>query len=195
MSGILTTSLSDQAIGSAGRGRGVRLVARALVTTATAAAFISVASLSASAAPGDTDVDTVVANVGVNSTITLNLDQGSFDLNGTPLSTVPGVGAVTGLVTTNNATGYSVGVQAAAATLQPTSGVNTDTIPIANLEVADAAGAYTALSNTTPVITTTKATRSALAGDAFSDDYRVAIPDVNSDTYSVTLNYTATALA
>lgn len=173
----------------------MRLVARALVTTATAAAFLSVASLSASAAPGDTSVDSVVANVGVNSTITLNVDQGSFDLNGSPSTTVSQSGAVTGLVTTNNATGYSVGVRADAATLQAQTSGNTDSIPIANLEVANVAGTYTAVSNTAPVITTTKATRSALTGDVFSDDYRVAIPDVNSDTYSVTLSYTATALA
>ena len=176
-------------------GRGVRLVSRALITTAAAATFVGMASVSASAAPGDTATDSVVANVNVNSIISLNLDQGSFDLNGTPLSTVTGVGSVTGVVTTNNAAGYSVGVQAAAATLQPTLGGNADTIPIANLQVADAAGTYTPLSNTAPVITTTKATRSALLGDAFSDDYRVDIPDVNSDTYSVTLDYTATALA
>lgn len=195
MSGHLTTPLPDQAISRAEGRRGVRLIARALVTAATAGAFLSVASLPASAAPGDTSADSVVANVNVNSTITLNVATSSFNLNGTPLSTVPGVGAVTGLVTTNNTTGYSVGVQAAAETLQPATGGNADSIPIANLEVANAAGAYTALSNTAPVITTTKATRSALTGDAFSDDYRVAIPDVNSDTYSVTLNYTATALA
>jgi hypothetical protein len=175
------------------QGRRYRVVGRVALTTATAAAFVGLAAGSASAAPANTD--SVVANVGVDSTITLNVATSSFDLNGTPLSTVPGVGAVTGLVTTNNATGYSVGVVAAAATLQPT-GTNTDTIPIANLEVADSDGDYTPLSNDTaaPVITTTKPTRSALTGDAFSDDYRVTIPDVNSDTYSVTLDYTATAL-
>ena len=177
------------------RSRGFRLATRAVVTTATAAAFVGLASVSASAAPGDTSTDSVVANVNVNSVITLNLDQSNFDLNGTPGSTVSGDGSVTGLVTTNNAAGYSVGVQAAAATLQPTLGTNTDTIPIANLQVANALGAFTPLSNTAPVITHTQATRSALAGDAFSDDYKVNIPDVNSDTYSVTLNYTATALA
>ena len=177
------------------RSRGFRLATRAVVTTATAAAFVGLASVSASAAPGDTSTDSVVANVNVNSVITLNLDQSNFDLNGTPGSTVSGDGSVTGLVTTNNAAGYSVGVQAAAATLQPTLGTNTDTIPIADLQVANAAGAYTPLSNTAPVITNTQATRSALTGDAFSDDYKVNIPDVNSDTYSVTLNYTATALA
>ena len=167
----------------------------ALVGTATLALALGLAALPASAAPGATSLDSVVATVGVSSVISLNVTQSSFTLNGIPGTTVPGLGAVSGTVTTNNATGYSVGVQAAAATLQPSSGANTDTIPIANLAVANVAGAYTPVSNTAPVITTTKATRSALTGDAFSDDYRVTIPDVNSDTYSVTLNYTATALA
>ncbi|GAA1427304.1 hypothetical protein GCM10009616_04110 [Microlunatus lacustris] len=137
----------------------------------------------------------MVANVNVNSTITLNLDQGNFDLNGIPGSTVSKAGAVTGVVTTNNAAGYSVGVVAAASTLRPSLSANTDSIPIANLEVTDSDGDLTPLSPTTPVITNTQDTRSALTGDAFSDDYQVDIPDVNSDTYSVTLNYTATALA
>jgi len=176
-------------------GRGYRIVARTVLTTATAAAFIGLATVSASAAPGDVSNDSVVANVNVSSTITLNLDQASFNLNGLPGTTVPGLGAVTGLVTTNNAAGYSIGVQAAAATLQPSTGANPDSIPIEALQVANAAGAYIPLSSTEPVITETKATRSALAGDAILDDYRVDIPDVNSDTYRVTLNYTATALA
>jgi hypothetical protein len=176
-------------------GRGYRLVARTVLVTATAAAFVGMSSVSASAAPGDISEASVVANVNVNSTINLALDQGSFTINGTPNSSEDKTGAVTGTVTTNNAAGYSVGVQAAAAALRPSTGANTDSIPIANLEVSDAAGAFTPVSNTAPVITTTKATRSALTGDAFSDDYRVDIPDVNSDIYSVTLNYTATALA
>ena len=157
-------------------------------------ALLSLAGLPAYAAPGDTSTDSVVANVNVNSTITLNVIQSSFNINGVPGATVGSTNAVTGTVTTNNATGYSVGVQAATAALQPTTSGNTDSIPVANLEVTDAAGAWTPVSDTAPVITTTKPTRSAPAGDAFSDDYRVAIPDVNSDTYSVTLNYVATAL-
>jgi hypothetical protein len=179
------------------KSHGYRAVTRTLVTAATAAAFLGLGSLSASAAPGDVSTASVVANVNVNSTINLALDQASFDLNGTPNSTVTKTGAVTGRVTTNNATGYSVGVVAEAATLQPSLNSNADSIPIGDLEVSDAAGVSTPLtsSTTTPVITTTKATRSALAGDTFSDDYGVNIPDVTSDTYSVTLDYTATALA
>ena len=179
------------------RRRGHRTAARVVLTAATAAAFVGLATASASAAPGDVSEASVVANVNVNSTITLALDQANFDLNGTPNSTVSKTGAVTGSLTTNNAAGYSIGVVAAAATLQPHLNGNTDSIPIGSLEVADAAGDYTPLGNDeeAPVITNTRAVRSALAGDDFSDDYRVNIPDVNSDTYSVTLNYTATALA
>lgn len=174
-----------------------RFATRAFLGTATLALLVGASAIPAFAAPGDTSADSVVANVNVNSTITLNLDQAGFDLNGSPSTTVSQSGAVTGLVTTNNAAGYSVGVVAAAAALAPTLTGNTDNIPIADLLVKNSAGAYTPLSDDTasPVITKTKATRSALAGDAFSDDYRVNIPDVNSDTYSVTLNYTATALA
>jgi len=184
-------------------GRGYRIVARTVLTTAAAAAFIGMASVSASAAPGDIDEASVIANVNVNSTINLAIDQGSFDLNLLPSTSVDKTGAVTGRVTTNNATGYSVGVVAEAATLQGGAG-NTDSIPIAALEVHNAAGVYTPLSSNAanPVITTTKDTRSAVGatdtdpdGDAFSDDYQVTVGDINSDTYSVTLNYTATALA
>jgi hypothetical protein len=183
--------------------RQVRLVARALVTTAAAAALVSAASLSASAAPGDTSAATVVANVNVNSTINLSLNQGSFTINAPPDSTVSKTGAVTGVVTTNNASGYSIGVTAAGDTLQPTLQGNTNTIPIANLKVANAAGTFTSLSSNplAPVVTKTKPTRSALgdvdtpAGDAFSNDYQITVPGVNSDSYHVTLNYTATALA
>lgn len=178
-----------------GRGRGLRLVTRTLVTAATAAAFVGMASVSASAAPGDTATDSVVANVNVDSTITLAVNQTDFELAGDPSSTVAGPASVTGTVTTNNITGYSVGVQAATATLVAASTGNTDSIPIGNLSVESAAGVETPVSNTAPVITTTKATRSALVGDTFSDDYSVNIPNVNSDIYRVTLNYTATALA
>jgi hypothetical protein len=180
---------------SSERGRGLRLAARTVLTAATAAAFVGAASLSASAAPANEG--TVTARVNVDSVITLALDQAGFTLNGTPTSTVDQTGAITGTVTTNNAAGYSVGVVAQAATLQPTLTGNTDTIPIGNLKVHNAAGVYTALSNNplTPVITTTKTSRSALDGDDFSDDYQVIIPDVNSDAYTVQLDYTATALA
>lgn len=173
-----------------------RRMVRALAVSA-AAALVAMSGAPAMAAPGDVATDSVTANVNVSSIITLALDQSSFDLNGAPSSTVSKTGAVTGTVTTNNAAGYSVGVVAAADTLQPTLGGNADSIPIANLEVHNAAGVYTALSEDpiAPVITTTTTARSALTGDAFSDDYQVAIPDVNSDTYSVVLDYTATALA
>lgn len=187
--------MNSQLLGNvpASRQRFGRLVLHSLLGTAAVAA-LSCAGLSAQAAPGDTSSDTVVANVAVNSTISLNVTQSSFTISGVPNATATSTGAVTGVVTTNNATGFSVGVQAAAAALQPATSGNTDTIPIANLEVTNAAGAWTPVSDTAPVTVHTQATRSDLAGTAFSDDYRVAIPDVNSDTYSVTLDYVATAL-
>ena len=195
MAGMFDTSLTSPGTTAHRGGRGVRLAARALVGTAVAAAFLSASTLSASAAPGETAEDTVIANVGVDSTITLELDQTSFDLEGTPDSTVVGPAAVTGVVTTNSSTGYTVEVQAAAAALVAQTAGNTDSIPIGALEVTDDADEYAPVSDSAPVTTVTTASRSAVAGDAFSDDYQVTIPSVFSDTYSVTLNYTATALA
>jgi hypothetical protein len=182
---------------SPGRGRGYRLVTRTLVTAATAAAFVGLASVSASAAPNETDKGDVTANVAIDSTIELALDDAAFTIDALPDATTTVADAVSGTVTTNSAAGYSVGVQAAAALLVPTVNVpaNLDSIPIAALEVTNAAGDYTPLSNTGPVLTTTKTSRSAPAGDAFSDGYQVTVGNINSDVYSVTLNYTATALA
>jgi hypothetical protein len=174
-------------------GRGYRLAGRIAFTTATAAAFVGMATVSASAAPGDDSTANVTANVNVDSTINLALNQTSFTINATPDSTQALAAAVTGTVTTNSATGYNVGVVAEEDTLQPTTG--TQSIPIANLQVTDSDGVYAPLSDTAAVITTTKATRSAANGDNFSDDYKIAVPLVVTDLYHVTLNYTATALA
>lgn len=164
---------------------------------AAAAAAVATSATPAMAAPGDHSDVTVLANVNVNSIISLTLDQASFNLDLAPSSTVAKTGAVTGKVTTNNAAGYSVGVVAEADTLQPTIVGNTDSIPIADLKVHDSSGVYTSLSDDplAPVITTTTTARSALTGDNFSDDYQVTVGDVNSDTYHVVLDYTATALA
>jgi hypothetical protein len=74
-------------------------------------------------------------------------------------------------------------------------GANTDTIPIANLQVSpNGANTWSGLSNSTPVQLISTTAKSGAAGDNFSQDYKVAIPaTVNADTYSATLNYTAAA--
>jgi len=175
-----------------------RFAVRALVTTATAAAFMGVAALPASAVPGSTSADTTVANVSVNSAINLAGLTPDFTLNGADGATVTGQNAVSMSVTTNNLAGYAVTVQAASATMVAQTAGNLDSIPIANLSVREhttaGAGAYTAMSATSPITVHTQAARSAAIGDAITNDFTVNIPFVNEDTYSATLNYVATTL-
>ncbi len=116
-------------------------------------------------------------------------------MSGDPNSTVTAASAVAMTVTTNNRTGYTVSVQAAATTMAPVTAGNTDSIPIANLKVKEtgSAGGYTSLSATTPVTVHSQAGKSLSTGDPVSNDFQLAIPFVNSDTYRVTLNYVAAA--
>lgn len=173
--------------------RGGRTLARGLVTTAVAGALVAGMGGIASA---DTATGSTTGNVAVTSAIALTVNTASFTLTGVPGSTPNNAAAVSYKVTTNNLAGYSVTVQAAAATLAPTATGNTDSIPIAALSVkGDAAGAaYTSVSNTTATTVHTQATRSAAAGDNLVDGYQVVIPFVNTDTYHVTLNYVAATL-
>jgi hypothetical protein len=158
------------------------------------ALLVSAAGAPAWAAPGDTSEDTVVANVGVSSSITLDGLTPSFTLNGLPGDTVIGENAVSYTVNTNSAAGYTVTVQAAADELGAAEDTNDDVIPIENLQVRAAdTGAFTSLSNTGAVTLRDQDSRSDADGDEYADDYQVAIPFVADDTYSVTLNYVATA--
>jgi hypothetical protein len=138
---------------------------------------------------------TTTANVAVSSSITLSNLTSSFTLTGVPTATASQTGAVSMLVTTNNLLGYTVTVEAAGAVLAGASAGNTDSFPVNLLKVRETGGAtYTSVSNTAPVTVHTQATPSAGAGDTLSNDYQVTIPAVRPDTYSVALNYTATAL-
>jgi hypothetical protein len=134
------------------------------------------------------------ARVSVNSTITLSGLPANFTLTGDPSTTVTSNGAVTMNVLTDNLLGYSVTVQAAAATLAGSAG-NTDTIPIADLKARETGGAvFTPLSNLVPLLVHSQVTRSGSSGDTISNDYQVVIPFVSADTYTVTLNYVASTL-
>lgn len=149
----------------------------------------SVAAPALAASSGST-----IANASVNSTITLSGLTPSFTMAGDPNTTVTAAGAVTMNVLTNNKTGYTVTVQAAGATMAPVTTGNTDSIPIANLSVRQTGTTtYAPLSNTTPVTVRNQATKSGASGDTVSNDFSLAIPFVNSDTYRVTLNYVAAA--
>jgi large repetitive protein len=152
-------------------------------------------ALAASAAPSANSPGTTTANVVVGGAILLSDLTPSFTLSGVPGDTPENDGAVTMRVFTNNASGYNVTVQAASANLVGTS-PNTDTIPVGDISVEETgSGAYQALSSTAADVVYTQDTRSAAApGDLLSNDYEfnTPIPDVITDTYSVTLDYIAT---
>jgi hypothetical protein len=115
----------------------------------------------------------------------------AFTLSGAPGDTVTSTGAVSFNVRTNNISGYTVTVQAATATLVAATLGNTDSIPISALRVREGTNTFVALSNTSSVTVHDQDTESAELGDALTNDYRVVIPFVNSDTYTVTINYIA----
>jgi len=171
---------------------GGRLVPRVLVG---AVAIVAFAGASAGSASAVEDTGTTDANVIVGSAITLTDLTPSFDLSGIPGATVTGLAAVTYTVETNNAAGYSVTVQSQTPTMVATAPGNLDSIPIAALTAREGGpGAYTALSNAAALPVHTQATRSAEGGDNLTTDFQVAIPFVNSDTYTATLDYVAATL-
>jgi hypothetical protein len=149
--------------------------------------------LPAISAQAVTSSGSTVANVTVNSAITLSNLPASFTLTGIPGDT-PST-TITMTVTTNNFLGYSVSVEAAAANLAPSIVGSTAVIPVGALAVRETTvGIYTPLSSTTPRVVHSQPTASASSGDTVSNDYQATIPFVRQDTYSGTLNYVATTL-
>jgi hypothetical protein len=149
----------------------------------------------ASATPGDTSGGTTTADVVVGSAIALTGLTPSFTLTGLPGSTVSTSPSVSFNVQTNNFGGYAVTVQSEAPTLTPAIGTNPDSIPIEDLSVRESGtDTFTPLSDLTTVTVHTQATRSAQDGDSLANDYQVAVPFVNQDSYHAVLNYIATAL-
>lgn len=168
-----------------------RVSRRTAIAALAVAGFVAtmVAAPAAYAAPGGS----TVANVGVDSGITMTGLTPSFLLTGTPGQTVTGLNKVTFNVETNNAAGYSVTVQSRTDAMAASGSGNLDTIPIGDLTVreSDTTG-FTPLSTDT-VTVHTQAERSANGGDELSNDFRIRIPVVNADTYSATLDYVASA--
>ena len=147
-------------------------------------------SASAASDTGSTD-----AHVQVNSSIVLSGLTDEFTLTGIPGATVPGLGVVDFNVETNNFAGYNVTVQSRTSTMVGDLPLNADSIPIGALSVRENDTIpYTAVSSASPVTVHTQATRSAEGGDDLSNDYSVAIPFVNQDTYTATLDYIAATL-
>jgi hypothetical protein len=178
------------ATGSTRLGRYTR---RALAGAATAAVALGIMSGPAAA---DTSTGSTVARVNVTTGIALTGLTSSFLLTGAPGTTATGLAAAQFNVETNNVTGYAVTVEAASPTMLPANtATNGDAIAIGNLSVrAAGSGSYQPLSSTSTDTVHSQSTRSANGGDALSNDYQVHIPVVNTDTYSATLNYIATAL-
>jgi hypothetical protein len=147
----------------------------------------------ASSASAATGTGSTTANAAVASSITLSGLTNAFTLSGAPNTTATTATPVTMRVTTNNAPGYAVTVQATAASMAAATAGNTDTIASSLLEVRETGTtAYSPLSATTPVTVHNQTSKSIAAGDPINNDYRMAIPFVNADTYSVTLTYIAT---
>ena len=116
----------------------------------------------------------------------------SFTLTGPPNSTITQNGAVTMTVTSNS--GYSVTVQARTGSLTGATPGNTATIPIGSLQARESGSSlFQALSASSPLVVHQQNGPSGQGGDAISNDYRVQIPALPSDTYSVTLDYIAAA--
>jgi len=171
---------------------GGRLVPRVLVGAVAIAAFAVASTGSASAVE---DTGTTDANVVVGSAITLTDLTPSFELSGMPGATVTGLAAVTYTVETNNVAGYTVTVQSQTPTMVATAVGNTDSIPITALTAREGGiGTYSALSSAAALPVHSQATRSAEGGDNLATDFQIAIPFVNSDTYTATLDYVAATL-
>ena len=171
-----------------------RFAARALVSSATVAAFVGLASVPAFA---DTDpvaaTESTDASVVVTEGITLDA-VGDFSLTGLPGQTV--TTAVPYRVTTNAEAGYTVTVEAQAEFLEADPAtdedieiddltVNTTATPLVYASVPGAAA-------NAPRTLHTQEDRSAANGDALTNNYRILIPAVAADTYTVTLDYVAT---
>jgi hypothetical protein len=172
------------------RGRRVRKAAGAFAGAAFVVSGVAMLIAQGTAADAASAPGTTQANVDVTNGITLSGLTPSFTLSGGPGTTVTQNGAVTMTVLTNNATGYQVTVQAEAAHLTGT-GLNTDTIPITNMSARETGGSFGTVSNLYALHLYDQSTPSALGGDHLSNDYQVNIPDISSDTYSVTLDYVA----
>ena len=177
-------------------GRHGRSLLRGAVATAAVVALFAGVSGVASAAP-DSDGHTTIANVGVNNAIALTGLTGTFELDGTPGSTVTdgALASVSFSVVTNNQAGYNVSVVPEAETLLPVNPLtNPDSIPVGNLQVSsDAKVSFAGLVAGTPTVVRNQLVRSLSDGDPYQNFYRVIVPFVNTDIYSVNLDYVATA--
>lgn len=152
----------------------------------------------AQAVPGPTG--STQANVVVASAISLTGLTDAFTLTGVPgdsvsTGTLGQSDDVSMLVTTNNATGYSVTVTSATSTLVGSiTGAGAESIPIGALKVTSSPASSASLDSVAPVTVHSQGGRSAAGGDTITNHFSLTIPFVQSDTYSATLNYVAATL-
>ncbi|WP_216363488.1 hypothetical protein [Subtercola boreus] len=185
-------TLSDAENGTHSTSRHARrTLARGVAVVVATTGLVAASSLMANAAE---DTGSTDGHVAVSTAISLTGLTSDFTLTGVPGATVSELDAVAFTVETNNLAGYAVTVQAATPTLVADTAGNTDSIPIGALSVSNSADVLTPVSSAATVLVHSQGTRSVEGGDDLTNDYSVAIPFVNSDTYSVTLNYIAATL-
>jgi uncharacterized repeat protein (TIGR01451 family) len=156
---------------------------------------VTSSTLGTNCAAGSTDDRCVTTTPLAARSITLAGVAPSFTLSGLPHTTVSLDAAVHMVVTTNSMGGYVLSVQAAASSLAAGAPGNGTTIPIDQLRERPAGTpAFRSLSSTSALLVSQSSTASAPGGDAVSDDYQVQIPFAPPASYSVTLNYVASAL-
>ena len=124
-------------------------------------------------------------------TLTLTGLTSSFTLTGLPNDTVTSDGGVSMTVTTNSTTGYFVTVRSQNPTLVGITPGNPESIPIGLLGVRESGPLPFQPVSTTAQVIHNQSGPSAPGGDAISNDYRMEIPFVPSDTYTTTLEYIA----
>ena len=184
---VLAPSMTDSSVDGSRRGSS-RWSRGALVATIAAALLVVPVGASGADTPGAGSTD---ATVIVETGILLEGLPAGVSLTGQPGETATNATPFEYTVYSNDTSGYTVTVQAQTASLIQNGGA--DTIEVGRLLVQDGGNVPThtwaGLSSTTPTPVYTNENQSATDGDLLSTDFQMKIPVVDSDTYTVTLNY------
>ena len=157
---------------------------------------VTTSATGSNCADDSVDAACVTATTVTPRTIELSGLTAGFTLSGPPHATVSSDGAVTMTVTTNSPGGYDVTVLAQDAEVAGSLGNDDhdDHFPVSLFRVRESGdAAFLSLSATVARRVHRQSTASAPGGDAVSNDFRVVMPNVVPDTYSMTLNYLVTA--
>ena len=141
----------------------------------------------------DTQPPCATSTVVNDRSIQLNDLTESFTLEGPADAVVVNNGAISMTVDSNNPGGYQVTVQGESGELVSRTAVDGPTIAISELFFrGNGTAEFTPLS-TDPQVVFARNAASAPDGDAVSSDFRMQMPFVDPDTYSVTLEYLVSA--